>query len=232
MFDSLLASRPQARVGAHRHLLSLSVHGLLVGLLAALTRQPPATTHARPAGPEIFFVPSQPIRPSRPPATHNSGQTSSLPPIWHPSLEAPDLGPPVLSARVPTVADVLDGANLQSGAAPGLSSLGLTAGRLAGPELLTAAGVDEPVEILHQPAPVYPPTLAHARVAGRVEFQYVVDTTGRAEAGSLRALMSTHAAFEAAARGSVLASRYRPARLRGRAVRQLVRQTLTFRSAD
>lgn len=46
----------------------------------------------------------------------------------------------------------------------------------------------------------------------------------------LRTLVTTHPAFEAAAQVTVLASRYRPARLRGRVVRQLVRQTLRFRA--
>ena len=92
--------------------------------------------------------------------------------------------------------------------------------------------IDDPVEILEQPAPEYPSALSHAGVTGRVELEYVVDTTGHAEAASLRTLQSTHPTFEAAARGSVLATRYRPARLRGRVVRQLVRQTLSFRLAD
>lgn len=59
----------------------------------------------------------------------------------------------------------------------------------------------------------------------------MVDTLGRAEPGSVHALVSTHPWFEAAAREAVLASRYRAARLNGRPARQLVRQTLSFRLA-
>jgi TonB family protein len=70
--------------------------------------------------------------------------------------------------------------------------------------------------------------LEQAGITGRVVLEYVVDTTGRAEPGSLRTLVATYPAFEAAARATVLASRYRPARLGGRVVRQLVRQTLRF----
>ena len=97
-------------------------------------------------------------------------------------------------------------------------------------ELWTANSVDDPVEVIEQPAPRYPPALAQAGVTGRVELEYVVDTLGRAEPGSLRAETSTRPEIEAAARAAILGSRYRPARLHGQVVRQLVRQTLSFRT--
>jgi TonB family protein len=90
--------------------------------------------------------------------------------------------------------------------------------------------VDVPVEAIEQPPVRYPPALAQADIAGLVELEYVVDTAGRAEPGSVRALAAAHPEFEAAARAAVLASRFRPARLHGQAVRQLVRQTFRFRS--
>jgi TonB family protein len=65
-------------------------------------------------------------------------------------------------------------------------------------------------------------------VSGRVVVLFVVDTLGTVEPGSLRVLSSTHAAFEAAAREAVLKSRFQPARIRGRPVRQLVQQPLSF----
>jgi TonB family protein len=95
-------------------------------------------------------------------------------------------------------------------------------------EVRTADSVDDPVRVMEQPPLRYPPTLAQAGITGRVELEYVVDTSGRAEPGSLRALASTRPEFEAAARAVVLGSRYRPARLHGQVVRQLVRQTLSF----
>jgi TonB family protein len=97
-------------------------------------------------------------------------------------------------------------------------------------ELWTAESVDDPVEVIEQPPMRYPPALAEAGIAGHVELEYVVDTSGRAEPGSLRALATTRPEFEAAARATVLGSRYRPARLHGQLVRQLVRQTLRFRT--
>jgi TonB family protein len=61
-----------------------------------------------------------------------------------------------------------------------------------------------------------------------VDVQYVVDTLGRAEPSSFRVLRSTNKAFEDPAREAILAGRFKPARIRGQAVRQLVQQRISF----
>ena len=233
MFESLVASGPQARVGAHRYVLSVSLHGALIAGAVALTRHPTTPGRAGPADPSVVYLAPQPVR--RPPALANHAPLSRArppAPAWPPRVETPDLALPALSANVPTTADLVEAAKIEPGAAPGLPDFGPGAGTSLTSELLTPVTVDEPVEVVEQPAPRYPRGLAQAGVTGRVELEYVVDTTGRAEPGSLRTVMATHPAFEAAARASVVASRYRPARLGGRMVRQLVRQTFTFRSRE
>ena len=89
--------------------------------------------------------------------------------------------------------------------------------------------VDEPAAVLVQPRPRYPPLLAAAGATGRVSLQFVVDTAGAVELGSVSVLEPAHEAFVAAARKALDGSRFSPARIRGRAVRQLVRQTIAFR---
>jgi len=221
MFQTLLASSPSAPPSASRHLLSLSFHGIVVAGAVALTRLPSTAAHSRPPEPQLLFVATQPIRgPLRAPSRGFPNRSAPTPPRWQPDMKAPDLSPPVLPPTVPTVANLLAGASL-----PGIGLDEATAAT----GLLTAASVDDPVGVVEQPAPRYPPALEQAGITGHVELEYVVDTTGRAEPGSLRTLVTTHPAFEAAAQATVLASRYRPARLRGSVVRQLVRQTLRFR---
>ncbi len=56
----------------------------------------------------------------------------------------------------------------------------------------------------------------------------MVDTLGRPELGSIRVSERAHTAFEAAAIAAIVESRYRPARLKARPVRQRVRQGLLF----
>lgn len=88
---------------------------------------------------------------------------------------------------------------------------------------------DEPPELLAAPLPAYPEPLRRAGIAGAVVIEAVVDTTGRAERGSVRGVASTHMALQEAARESVRRAVFRPARIRGRAVRALVRVPVEFR---
>lgn len=92
-----------------------------------------------------------------------------------------------------------------------------------------AGEVDDPVTVLTPSLPVYPPALAAAGIAGVVRLEFVVDTTGRCEPGSIRVIRSTRAGFEAPAAEAVRKTVYRPARSHGRLVRQLVDQSLVFR---
>jgi protein TonB len=232
-FESLIASGPQARIRAHRYLLSASCHLVLVAWAVGLTRHRGGTTHARSVDSEILFVaPQSPHELPAQPRPNRTNLPTPGPPSWKPKVAAPDLSLPTLRSRVPTVAELLHGADLDVGSSTGLSGFSPASESLATVEPLNAAAVDDPVEVLEQPAPEYPSALSRAGITGRVELEYVVDTNGHAEAASLRTLMSTHPGFEAAARASVLATRFMPARLRGRAVRQLVRQTLSFRLAS
>jgi TonB family protein len=227
MFQVLIASGPQARPDLQRLVLSIGVHVALIGTAAGLAGHPSGTTAARPSEPELLYVAPPPARPSAPKANRATARPSGpLAPVWQLRIGLPDPDPVVRPVTVPVVADLLRGATLTTGPQPGPGAGGVTA---VTPELLSADAVDDPVGIVEQPDPRYPAVLAQARVTGRVELSYVVDTLGIAEPGSLRILMSTHGAFDAAARASVLATRYRPARLHGSLVRQLVRQSFTFR---
>jgi len=87
--------------------------------------------------------------------------------------------------------------------------------------------VDEPPVLLAGPPLGYPDVLRRTGTTGTVTVQLVIDTLGRAEPGSL-VLQSSHPGFEAAARAYVLGALFRPGRMRGRAVRVLVRLPISF----
>lgn len=76
--------------------------------------------------------------------------------------------------------------------------------------------------------PRYPSMLQSAGVEGSVRAQFVVDTLGRVEQGSFRALESTHDLFTAAVRDALSRARFKPAEVGGRRVRQLVEQSFSF----
>jgi TonB family protein len=89
--------------------------------------------------------------------------------------------------------------------------------------------VDERPQILSAPALDYPPLLRHAGLQGRVIVQAVIDTLGRAEPGSLKVIARPNAGFEQSARDYILHAVFRPARLKGRAVRVLMRIPIDYK---
>jgi periplasmic protein TonB len=77
--------------------------------------------------------------------------------------------------------------------------------------------------------PRYPSMLQSAGVEGDVRAQFVVDTLGRVEQGSVRVLDAAHDQFAAAVLTALARARFKPAEAGGRKVRQLAEQTFTFR---
>jgi hypothetical protein len=113
MFESLIASGPQARIRAHRYLLSASCHLVLIAAAVGLTRHRPGTTHTQSADPEVLFL--APEHPHELPAQPRPDRTNPPPPAapsWQSDVAVPDLSGPILRSRVPTVAELLDGADL------------------------------------------------------------------------------------------------------------------------
>jgi TonB family protein len=70
--------------------------------------------------------------------------------------------------------------------------------------------------------PFYPDSLYAFRVSGEVVAQFVVDTTGQVLLDTFTAASSTHPAFTEAVRRSLRHSKFRPAMLGGRRVRQVM----------
>lgn len=95
--------------------------------------------------------------------------------------------------------------------------------------VLTRLTVDVPVELIAgQRPPRYPLALERAGVSGDVTAQFVVDTAGRVERGSIAILHASHTEFANAVRERLSALRFAPARAQGRLVRQLVEQRFAF----
>jgi len=90
--------------------------------------------------------------------------------------------------------------------------------------------VDKPVLAIPGTAtPRYPSMLQTAGVEGDVRAQFVVDTLGRVEQGSVRVLDTTHDLFASAVRDALNRARFKAAEAGGRKVRQLAEQVFTFR---
>lgn len=78
-------------------------------------------------------------------------------------------------------------------------------------------------------APVYPDSLRREGTEGYVEAQFVVDTTGQVDLGTVRILQSSHNEFAISVRAALAGMVFRPAWRGFRKVRQLVGQRFAFR---
>ena len=88
--------------------------------------------------------------------------------------------------------------------------------------------VEEPATPLDVAAPVYPAALRAQGVSGQVIAQFVVDTEGDVAAATFKAIESSHELFTEAVRAAVAGMRFTPAKVGGRAVKQLVQQPFVF----
>ena len=77
--------------------------------------------------------------------------------------------------------------------------------------------------------PEYPNSMRESGMTGRVVVQFVVGPNGRVESGSIKILESTNSAFAAAVREVLPRHRFSPAKIGGKAVRQIVQQPFVFR---
>jgi len=224
---------PESNAGRQRRtggfVVSTVVHLALIALAVRAT----GLTAAPPPKPTIvdIFVYKPPAPPPTPPQRNVDPHPSNN---KGPAILAPVALPPAITPDIPST---LPEPGMMKGLldhlfdSPRVSIAGRPDGAPNGGNgsPLTEALVDKAVVAIPGTAtPRYPSMLQSAGVEGNVRAQFVVDTLGRVEQGSFRALEPTHDLFIAAVRDALLHARFRPAEAGGRKVRQLVEQTFTF----
>jgi TonB family protein len=231
MFDVLPASSgPQARTTKWLT-TSIIIHVLVVILAVMATRGAlEATKVAKPNQALLLFFP-RPSAPVAEPRTAPAPDVIAEAPenferLPRPS-EIPPAIPPIDFTRRFDPRDLV-----WSGTNKGEGDSGVGTGIVTGPgaiyEATSAPAGFEPAVLLSQPTPAYPPTLQSAGLAGVALVEFVIDTTGRVEAGSIRMMESSHRLFDQAGRSAIFAARFRPATLGGKPVRQITRQRIRF----
>lgn len=234
MFKVLLESRGTRERRSLVSVVSVSAHAaLIVGAAVATSSAEPPPVPRDMVDTTLVYHPQRDPERQRSTAVSRSrgaaprdqpGLIVPVPPFSPvttaglPSLDV-DLGE-VMRAGPP--ADPL----LDRGAAEGVAGSGADPGGVYGPG---DRYVEKPAMAARgSPQPRYPEMLRQAGVEGAVEVEFVVDTLGRAEPGSLKILRSDHELFAAAVRAALPAMRFVPAEAGGRRVRQLVRQPFSF----
>lgn len=230
MFENLIESQPKRQRSLAQSAISLVLHlGLGYGAIKATSGAAEQLKEILQDTTMVFLKPPEPPPPP-PPTTPppDAIVTANPPPMGFqtvmPPTEIPKDIPPVnLNERFD--AKDFSGKGVEGGLASGV--VGGT-GPVSTQETFVEAEVDDPVQPINFPRPKYPPVLQQAGIAGSVDVQYVVGIEGKAEPESFRVLRSTNKAFEEPARDAIMAGTFKPAKIRGQPVRQLVQQRISF----
>ena len=231
MFNRLPESnaRPKRRVGGA--IVSTIVHFALIALAVRATGLRATPVVPPPPHIEPVFVDPSKITPratSRP-STTTAEPTSPVPPppitsVPRIDIDVTGIPEPGFAIDITRRGDFEALATVASrdtrGGSPNVSS------GSALPEHLVEKAV---IAIPGTATPRYPTMLQSAGVEGDVRAQFIVDTLGRVEQGSVRVLDSTHDLFAAAVRDALNRARFKPAEAGGHKVRQLAEQVFTFR---
>jgi TonB family protein len=233
VFDKLVESNPNNRkLGGTRSssLTSLVIHGALIWGAVMATMKTQAAVQQSAADTTLVFLTEEEEKPEEEKPEEPQLASLTPPPQGFQTVvivtEIPTEIPPVnLNERF----DPRDysGTGVEGGIATGIAGgTGPVPTDLQ--QVFVEAVVDEPPIRLSGPLPVYPPLLKDAMIEGHVVIEVIIGVDGHPEPESFRVLESTNKAFEKAARDAVLATLYRPGRMRGQAVRVLVRQPVAF----
>ena len=233
MFNHLIESAPRRRGNrstAAGTMASLALHGAMALGAAYATMQSeaalrPVTTEPVPV--VLVGEPKHEPEPKEPPARPAVPDMAPPSPLGFKVIDPPAIVP----SELPPVDWDTDfnprdyrGLGVPGGVFDGVHGL---SGVHASP-VFDVLGVDEPPERIAGPLPRFPEVLRQAGVEGRVVLQFVIDTTGLVDAATIEVLETTHRAFVAPAVVVVTRSVFRPGRIRGRAVRVLVRLPIGF----
>ena len=234
MFNNLLESKPKKERRGGGTVTSIVVHSILVGLAVYATANA-AIRNEKPKQEKIDFVETpkdEPPPPKEEPPPPPPPDVVVAPPppkgfqVLTAPVEIPDVIPDIdLSKKVTDEAD-FSGKGTAGGVAKGVEG-GKAVVQSDQPYF--EFQVEKPVvPAPGSVAPRYPDMLRQAGVEGEVLAQFVVDTTGKAEAGSLKILKSSHDMFVQSVKNALPNMKFIPAEVGGRKVKQLVQQPFTF----
>ena len=230
MLRTLLESEARLTKRYGGTVVSIAVHTGLIALAIAATAR--ATAAPRPVVRDtIRTVFHAPPAPREKPRSVSTPQRSAVLPAIVPVRQV-FIAPTIIPRRLPEIdlsLGVTDERTFDTrgtGLAPTSRETGL-AGPTDGvytPRMVDKAAAPRP----GNPSPVYPSALRSAQIEGSVVAQFIVDTLGRAEPNSITFTEVSQAQFAEAVRQALLRSRYLPAMVSGRPVRQLVEQRFAF----
>ena len=234
MFNNLLESKPKKEKRGGGTVTSIVLHSIVVGLAVYATANA-AIQNEKPRQEKIDFVETPKDEPpppkDEPPPPPPPDIVAAPPPpkgfqVLTAPVEIPDVIPDIDLSKKVTDENDFSGKGVAGGVAKGVEG-GKAVVQSDQPYF--EFQVEKPVvPAPGSTSPRYPDMLRQAGVEGEVLAQFVVDTTGRAEAGSLKILKSSHDLFVQSVKNALPQMKFIPAEVGGRKVKQLVQQPFTF----
>jgi periplasmic protein TonB len=233
MFNNLLESKPKKEKRGGGTVTSVVLHSIIVGLAVYATANA-AIRNEKPRQEKIDFVETpkdQPPPKEEPPPPPPPDVVVAPPPpkgfqVLTAPVEIPDVIPDIDLSKKVTDENDFSGKGVAGGKASGVEG-GKAVVQSDQPYF--EFQVEKPVvPAPGSVSPRYPDMLRQAGVEGEVLAQFVVDTTGKAEPGSLKILKSSHDMFVQSVKNALPNMKFIPAEVGGRKVKQLVQQPFTF----
>ncbi len=233
MFNMLLESRAARSRRAVGSLASIVMHAGVVAALVIVSANAavPEPEVAQPT--ERLRITTIETPPPPPPPVDAPApvyQNAPVPKGFQmvvPPVDIPIGIPPIDLTAPVTNADDFTGRDLHNGRVDGTGTI--AAPLLPSDGVYSLLQVERPVVLAPgATGPAYPDVLRAAGVEGVVLAQFVVDSTGRADVNTFKALTSDHALFTSAVRSALARMRFIPAEAGGRRVAQLVQQPFQF----
>jgi len=248
MLDVLISSRPRHALKPQGAFGSVLTHTLVLGLAIQATRASVVSRLVPVTDTTVVFLqrlappPVRPDDPPRAPAARDEVAANAVvladpPPKGFQTVVAPATIPtsipPVDLTAKPFDPRDYTGRGVEGGVASGVvGGTGKADPDLPSGDVIYLASSEaigfQPAVLISQPIPRYPPALRDIGLSGRVLLQFIVDTVGKVDPGSIHVMESTNQGFEPPARESVGAALFRPARLGNRPVRQRAQQSVRF----
>lgn len=230
MLNVLLESKARRQRRTAGAVMSVGAHVTLIVGAIVLTARGGETAGADPVDPAPIYVPT-------PAPVSEATTTTAATPRVDPGVRGPQrvtfapvaiplgtaqIGPGITTDPVSFDAGSISAAVGNAAPLPGSAGPGVYHGEQVERSTASLPG---------NPLPAYPEALRVAGLRGEVLMQFVVDTAGRVEAGSVRILASSHPLYDAAVRAVLPRYRFTPATVGGAKVRQLVQMPFAFEPA-